>query len=86
MMTVISEPPFELVRSFAGQPSTWKIETILTFQRLTLDQIQVVGLLQNAAFEAANQAFEITTINIEESLQNHFDSRISTQTNSLNSL
>lgn len=53
-----------------------KIKTNITFQRLTLDQIQVVGLLQNAAFEATNQALEITTINIEQSLQNHFDSRI----------
>jgi hypothetical protein len=36
-----------------------------TFQSLALNQIQIVGLLENPALEAAAQALEVATVNVE---------------------
>ena len=46
-------------------------EVALTLQRLTLNEVQVVALLQDAALEAANEALEVAVVQVEECLQDH---------------
>lgn len=37
----------------------------LTFQRLALDQIEIVGLLEYSTFEAATEALQIAIVHVE---------------------
>lgn len=46
---------------------------VRTFERFTLNQIQVVRLLQNTALESTAQPFQIATIDIEQKVGHFYD-------------
>lgn len=53
-----------LIWKTTDNPGT-STQSKLTLERLALDQVQVVGLLQDAALEATAKSFQISTVNIE---------------------
>lgn len=54
---------------------------LVTFERLALYQIEVIGLFEDAALEAAAQPLQVAPVNVKQTTQ-HRGLRISKRTSS----